>query len=69
MAKRGQRPYERRRQARQHKRSERGHQIMHAAGIKPASAYPAVRLGSTDLLVSGRRKRIIELRDRHRAQW
>ena len=49
--------------------SGRGHQIMQAAGIKPASAYPAVRLGSADLLVSGRRKRIIELRDRHRAQW
>jgi len=48
--------------------SQRGHQIMRAAGIKAASAYPAVRLGSPDLLVSGRRKRIIELRDRHRAQ-
>jgi hypothetical protein len=29
--------------------SERGCQIMHAAGIKPASAYPAVRLRSPDL--------------------
>jgi len=48
--------------------SQRGHQIMRAAGIKAASAYSAVRLGSPDLLVSGRRKRIIELRDRHRAQ-
>jgi Domain of unknown function (DUF6398) len=47
--------------------SERGYQIMHAAGIQPASAYPAVRLGSPDLLVSARRRRIIELRDRHRA--
>jgi hypothetical protein len=47
--------------------SARGHQIMRAAGIQPASAYPAVRLGSPDLLVSGRRRRIIELRDRHRA--
>jgi hypothetical protein len=47
--------------------SERGYQIMRAAGIKPASTYPAVRLGSPDLLVSGRRRRIIELRDRHRA--
>ncbi len=46
--------------------SERGYQIMHAAGIKPARAYPAVSLGSPDLLVSGRRRRIIELRDRHR---
>jgi Domain of unknown function (DUF6398) len=46
--------------------SERGYQIMRAAGIKPASAYPEVRLGSPDLLVSARRKRIIELRDRHR---
>jgi hypothetical protein len=47
--------------------SGRGYQIMHAAGIKPASAYPAVRLRSSDLLVSARRRRIIELRDRHRA--
>ena len=47
--------------------SERGYQIMHAAGIKPTSAYPAVRLGSPDLLVSARRRRIIELRDHHRA--
>ena len=47
--------------------SERAYQIMHAAGIQPASAYPAVRLGSPDLLVSARRRRIIELRDRHRA--
>ena len=47
--------------------SERGCQIMHAAGIQPASTYPAVRLGSPDLLVSARRRRIIELRDRHRA--
>ncbi len=47
--------------------SERGYQIMHAAGVQPASAYPAVRLGSPDLLVSARRRRIIELRDRHRA--
>jgi hypothetical protein len=47
--------------------SERGYQIMRAAGIQPASAYPAVRLGSPDLLVSSRRRRIIELRDHHRA--
>ena len=47
--------------------SERGYQIMHAAGIKPASTYPAVRLGSPSLLVSARRRRIIELRDRHSA--
>jgi hypothetical protein len=47
--------------------SERGYQIMRAAGVQPAGAYPAVRLGSPDLLVSGRRRRIIELRDRHRA--
>lgn len=47
--------------------SERGYQIMHAAGIQPAGACPAVRLGSPDLLVSARRRRIIELRDRHRA--
>lgn len=47
--------------------SERGYQIMRAAGIQPASAYPAVRLGSPDLLVSARRRRIIELRDRHGA--
>jgi Domain of unknown function (DUF6398) len=46
--------------------SERGYQIMRAAGIKAASVYPEVRLGSPDLLVSARRKRIIELRDRHR---
>jgi Domain of unknown function (DUF6398) len=47
--------------------SERGYQIMRAAGILPASTYPAVRLGSPDLLVSARRRRIIELRDQHRA--
>jgi hypothetical protein len=47
--------------------SERGYQIMRAAGIQPASAYPAVRLGSPSLLVSARRRRIIELRDQHRA--
>jgi hypothetical protein len=46
--------------------SERGYQIMRAAGIQPASAYPAVRLGSPGLLVSARRRRIVELRDRHR---
>lgn len=47
--------------------SERGYQIMNAAGIKPASTYPAVRLRSPSLLVSARRRRIIELRDRHSA--
>jgi hypothetical protein len=47
--------------------SERGYQIMRAAGIQPATVYPALRLRSPDLLVSDRRKRIIELRDRHRA--
>lgn len=47
--------------------SGRGHKIMQAAGIKPASTYPAVRLGSPGLLVSARRRRIIELRDRHLA--
>ena len=47
--------------------SERGNQIMHAAGIKPASTYPAVHLGSPSLLVSARRRRIIELRDRRSA--
>jgi predicted transcriptional regulator len=46
--------------------SERGYQIMHAAGIQPTGAYE-VRLGSPDLLVSTRRRQIIELRDRHRA--
>jgi len=47
--------------------SQRGYQIMHAAGIQPASAYPSVRLGSPDLLVSARRRRIIDLRDHYRA--
>jgi hypothetical protein len=47
--------------------SERGCQIMRAAGIQPASAYPAVRLGTPSLLVSSRRRRIIELRDLHQA--
>ncbi len=47
--------------------SGRGYQVMRAAGIQPATAYPAVRLGSPGLLVSARRRRIIELRDRHRA--
>ncbi len=47
--------------------AQRGYKIMQAAGIVPASAYPAVRLGSPGLLVSARRRRIIELRDRHRA--
>jgi Domain of unknown function (DUF6398) len=46
--------------------SERGYQIMRAAGMRPASAYPAVRLGSPGLLVSARRRQIIELRNRHR---
>jgi Domain of unknown function (DUF6398) len=46
--------------------SGRGYQVMRAAGIQPAIAYPSVRLGSPDLLVSARRRRIIELRDRHR---
>ena len=47
--------------------AERGYKIMRAAGIEPARAYPAVRLGSPGLLVSARRRRIIELRDHHRA--
>ena len=47
--------------------AERGYKIMRAAGIQPAGAYPAVRLGSPGLLVSARRRRIIELRDHHRA--
>lgn len=47
--------------------AERGYKIMRAAGIQPADAYPAVRLGSPGLLVSARRRRIIELRDHHRA--
>ena len=47
--------------------SERGYQIMRAAGILPVDVYPGVRLGSPDLLVSARRRQIIELRDRHRA--
>jgi len=46
--------------------SERGLQVMRAAGIPAAYAYPQVHLGSPDLLVSARRKTIIELRDRHR---
>ena len=45
--------------------SERGYQVMYAAGLKPA--VPQFALGSPDLLVSARRRRIIELRDRHRA--
>ncbi len=44
--------------------AERGRQVMRAAGLQPA---PEVRLGSPDLLVSSRRRRIIELRDQHRA--
>jgi uncharacterized protein DUF6398 len=47
--------------------SDRGLQVMRAAGMDPASAYPTMRLGSPDLLVSARRRRIIEARDRHRA--
>ena len=46
--------------------SERGFQVMRAAGLPAAHAYPEVHLGSPDLLVSTRRKRIIELRDHHR---
>jgi Domain of unknown function (DUF6398) len=46
--------------------SERGYQIMRAAGIQPAGGYP-LRLGSPGLLVSARRRQIIGLRDRHRA--
>jgi hypothetical protein len=47
--------------------AERGYKVMRAAGIQPAGAYPTVRLGSPGLLVSARRRRIIELRDYHRA--
>ncbi|HEX6523058.1 MAG TPA: DUF6398 domain-containing protein [Streptosporangiaceae bacterium] len=47
--------------------SGRGYKIMQAAGIQPARTYPVVRLGSPGLLVSARRQRIIELRDRHLA--
>jgi hypothetical protein len=43
--------------------SERGYQIMRAAGIQPATAYPELHLGSPGLLVSARRRRIIEIRD------
>jgi hypothetical protein len=46
--------------------SERGLRVMRAAGIPAASIYPEVRLGSPGLLVSARRARIIESRDRHR---
>ena len=46
--------------------SERGYEIMHAAGIRPTGAYE-VRLGSPDLLVSARRRQIIEVRDHHHA--
>jgi hypothetical protein len=45
--------------------SARGYQIMRAAGITTASTGAAVHLGSPSLLVSARRRRIIELRDRH----
>lgn len=45
--------------------SQRGYQVMRAAGITPSSAYPSVRLGSPSLLVSARRRRIMELRDQH----
>jgi len=44
---------------------ERGFQVMRAAGLPAAHAYPDVHLGSPDLLVSTRKKTIIELRDRH----
>ena len=47
--------------------AERGRQIMQAAEIQPDGGYPNVCLGSPDLLVSARRRRIIELRDHHRA--
>jgi hypothetical protein len=47
--------------------AERGYKIMRAAGIEPAGAYPAIGLGSPGLLVFARRRRIIELRDHHRA--
>lgn len=47
--------------------AERGHKIMRVAGIRPAGADPAIRLGSPGLLVSARGRRIIELRDYHRA--
>jgi len=40
---------------------------MRVAGIRPAGADPAIRLGSPGLLVSARGRRIIELRDYHRA--
>ncbi len=47
--------------------SGRGYQIMRAAGIESADVYSGIRLGSPALLVSARRRRIIELRDLHRA--
>ena len=40
--------------------AERGYEVMRAAGISPAGAYPAIGLGSPGLLVSARGRRIIE---------
>jgi hypothetical protein len=48
--------------------ADRGYQVLRAAGIGPASGYGDVSLGSPRLLVSARRREIIELRDRHRAR-
>jgi Domain of unknown function (DUF1989) len=45
-----------------------GRPLVGTAASRPGDAI-SFRLGSADLLVPGRRKRIIELRDRHRAQW
>jgi hypothetical protein len=47
--------------------AERGYKVMCAAGIQPAGAYPAIGLGSPGLVLSTRRRRIIELRNHHRA--
>jgi hypothetical protein len=44
--------------------AQRGAQIMRAAGIQALDTYGRCHLGSPDLLVSARRRRIIELRDR-----
>jgi hypothetical protein len=46
--------------------AQRGAEVMRAAGIRQDRTYGWCHLGTPDLVVSARRRRIIELRDTHR---
>lgn len=47
--------------------SQRGYQVIHAAGLQPADDASAIRPDSPGLLVSERRRQIINQRDQYRA--